>query len=132
MQDLPFHPKPGDILVCDYNKGFRPPEMVKRRLCVVISPKLKRRDNLVTVLPLSQTEPKPTQDWHHEIFLHSQSWGDGTRWIKCDMLFTAAYNRLARPHYRHPVTNSRLFERLSLSMEHLDEVRRKVQIALGL
>lgn len=40
---LTFHPKPGAILVCDYDTGFVPPEMVKKRLCIVITPRLRRR-----------------------------------------------------------------------------------------
>lgn len=132
MQRLPFHPSPGDILICDYTTGFRPPEMVKRRLCIVVSPKLKRRHNLVSVVPLSETEPQPVEAWHHQVALVSRSWGDGPRWAACDMIATVAYERLSRPHYRHPVTNSRLFERLSLSATDLAEVRARVTLALGL
>jgi uncharacterized protein YifN (PemK superfamily) len=132
MQRLPFHPSPGDILICDYTTGFKPPEMVKRRLCVVVSPKLKRRNDLTTVVPMSQTQPQPEQEWHHPIDLVSRSWGHGRRWIACDMLATVAYDRLARPHYRHEVTGIRLFERLALPEADLDAVRRAIMIALGL
>lgn len=132
MQKLPFHPSPGDILICDYATGFRPPEMVKRRLCVIISPKLKRRNELATVVPISQTCPQPMEDWHHEIDLISKSWGDGPRWIACDMLATVAYDRLARPHFGHPVTGVRIFERLSLSEVDLQAVRKGVRLALGI
>jgi mRNA interferase MazF len=132
IQKLPFHPSPGDILICDYTTGFRPPEMVKRRLCVVVSPKLKRRNDLATVVPLSQTEPKPMQAWHHPFELASRSWGDGPRWIACDMLATVSYDRLARPHYRHDVTGARLFEPMVLPDADLAAVRRGIVIALGL
>ena len=50
---LKFHPEPGTILICDYSTGFRLPEMVKKRPVVTISPRLKRRDGLITVVPLS-------------------------------------------------------------------------------
>lgn len=132
MKSLPFHPSPGDILICDYSTGFRAPEMVKRRLCVVISPKLKRRNDLVTVVPLSQTEPSPVEVWHHRLDLKSQSWGDGPRWIACDMVATVGYHRLSRPHYRHPVTGARLYERLKIDRESVEEVKRRVAIALGI
>ena len=39
---LPFQPKPGMLLMCDFDTGFRPPEMVKVRPVVVISPGRKR------------------------------------------------------------------------------------------
>lgn len=132
MQSLPFHPSPGDILVCDYATGFRPPEMVKRRLCVVISPKLKRRNDLASVVPMSATAPEPIELWHYKVELVCRSWGDGPRWAACDMIATVSYMRLSRPHYRHPVTNVRLFETLSLSADDLAEVRAKVRLALGL
>lgn len=132
MQALPFHPSPGDILICDYTTGFKVPEMVKRRLCVVVSPKLKRRDNLASVVPLSETEPQPVEQWHHKVELISKSWGDGPRWAVCDMIATVCYSRLARPHYRHPVTNTRLFEKLALTADDLRDVRAKVALALGL
>ncbi|MEQ9178418.1 MAG: type II toxin-antitoxin system PemK/MazF family toxin, partial [Nitratireductor sp.] len=34
--------------MCDFNTGFRVPEMVKRRPVVVISPKIKARPRLCT------------------------------------------------------------------------------------
>jgi mRNA interferase MazF len=132
MAALPFHPSPGDILICDYGTGFRAPEMIKRRLCVVVSPKLKRRNDLASVVPLSETAPDPEEDWHHKIELISNSWGNGPRWAKCDMIATVAYDRLARPHYRHSVTNARLYERLALSVEDLTQVKVKIALALGL
>jgi len=36
---LQFSPAPGAIVICDYSTGFRPPEMVKVRPVVVISPR---------------------------------------------------------------------------------------------
>ncbi|ASP31257.1 hypothetical protein CHH26_14200 [Qipengyuania flava] len=132
MKALPFHPSPGEILICNYATGFKPPEMVKRRLCVVVSPKLKRRDNLVSVVPLSETTPDPMEEWHHKVNLISQSWGNGPRWAACDMIATVAYARLSRPHYRHPVTDTRLFEKLRLSAADLVDVKAKTKLALGL
>ena len=132
MATLPFHPSPGEILVCDYATGFRAPEMVKRRLCVVVSPKLKRRNDLVSVVPISETAPDPLELWHHKIELVSASGGSGPRWVKCDMIATVAYLRLSRPHHRHAVSGARLYERLMLAPDDLAQVRRKVGLALGL
>ena len=132
MKALPFHPSPGDILICDYTTGFKPPEMVKRRLCVVVSPKLKRRNDLVSVVPLSETTPEPVENWHHRVNLISRSWGNGPRWAACDMIATVSYARLSRPHYRHPVTDVRLFEKLKLPPADLADVKAKTKLALGL
>jgi uncharacterized protein YifN (PemK superfamily) len=52
-----FHPQRGTIVVCDF-RGFEAPEMQKRRPVVVVSPRLRHRDNLCTVVPLSTTAPR--------------------------------------------------------------------------
>jgi len=106
--------------------------MIKRRLCVVVSPKLKRRDNLVSVVPLSESAPEPEQAWHFKVDLVSKSWGNGPRWAKCDMIATVGYRRLSRPHYRHEVTGARMFERLALSPPDLAALKAGVAVALGI
>lgn len=55
---LRFPPKLGTIVICDYSTGFCPPEMVKHRLAIVVSPRLPHRDGLCTVVPLSATPSK--------------------------------------------------------------------------
>ncbi len=57
---LTFSPRPGEIVICDFSTGFRPPEMVKVRPVVVISPR-RRTSQLVTVVPLSTTPPDPVE-----------------------------------------------------------------------
>ena len=56
---LSFHPRAGQVLMCDFS-GFKEPEMVKPRPVIVISPKLPYRDGLVAVVPISLTEPRHT------------------------------------------------------------------------
>ena len=131
---LPYHPKPGTIVICDYQMGgFIPPEMSKRRLAITISPKLKRRNNLVTVVPLSTTAPDHVEAWHLPINLAIPApWGDAPRWAKCDMIATVAYSRVNLPHFRHPVTGSRQHWQYELSTELVDDLRRAVANALGI
>ena len=129
---LPYHPNPGTVVICDYTTGFRPPEMVKRRLAITISPKLKRRNNLVAVIPLSETCPEPLENWHHQIELViPPPWGDGPRWAACDMLATVCYDRLNLPYTKHPVTGSRKYNQIELAAE-VAELRRKAALALGI
>lgn len=66
---LAYHPKQGEILLCNYDTGFVAPEMTKLRPVVVISPRLRRRDDLVAVVPLSTTEPVPIEPYQCEIVL---------------------------------------------------------------
>jgi len=51
---LLYHPKQGAIVICDF-KGFVPPEMVKRRPAVIVSPRMRKREGLCTIVPLSTT-----------------------------------------------------------------------------
>ena len=59
---LTFHPKPGTLLICDFDRGFKAPEMVKKRPVVVISPRRRKSTpQLCTVVPLSSSAPNPVE-----------------------------------------------------------------------
>jgi len=90
------HPARGTILTCNFDTGFIPPEMVKRRLVVVISPDIKQRQNLCTVVPLSKTEPKQVMPYHAKLRITPplEGWDDIYRWIKGDMVYAASLSRL--------------------------------------
>ncbi|MGJ3264786.1 MAG: type II toxin-antitoxin system PemK/MazF family toxin [Salinarimonas sp.] len=94
---LQFQPRPGQILVCHFGLGFRPPEMIKTRPVLVISP--KRRDNvkLCTVLPISSTAPEEVRPFHYRLpegTLSASKYAEA--WIKGDMVATVAHHRLDR------------------------------------
>ena len=40
---ITFHPKPGQILMCDFTYGFREPEMIKNRPVIVLTPSMAGR-----------------------------------------------------------------------------------------
>lgn len=94
---ITFYPDHGSILMCDFNSGFNPPEVVKRRPVVVVSP---RRNNfqVCTVVPLSRTAPNPIEDHHHRLDPASlpRSLRGRDSWAKCDMLMTVSLSRLDR------------------------------------
>lgn len=93
---LQFHPEPGTILICDFS-GFREPEMVKLRPIVVVSPRLKHRDDLLTVVPLSTTPPLRICDYHCEIRVDPplpEPHNSPTMWVKGDMIYNVCYSRL--------------------------------------
>ena len=60
-----YHPKQGDILLCDFTRGFVAPEMLKVRKVIVISPASTHGRKLCTVVPISSTAPLIEKDWHH-------------------------------------------------------------------
>lgn len=96
---LMYYPNPGEILLCNYNSGFILPEMTKIRPVAVVSPRLRRRAELVGVVPLSTSEPHETEDHHCRIELANPlppPFDSAVMWAKCDMLATVAKSRLDR------------------------------------
>ena len=86
---LMYYPQPGEILVCDYSTGFIVPEMTKPRPVVIVSPRLRRRADLVAVVPLSTTAPEPVEAHHCSIHLADPlppPFDNPNMWAKCDML----------------------------------------------
>lgn len=94
---IPFYPKPGTVLRCDYS-GLKAPEMVKDRPVIIVSPR-SRSSKLVTVVPISTTAPEPELEWHYKLVLEtplSPKWPETRVWVKCDMINTFCSSRLDR------------------------------------
>ena len=75
-----YPPKVGEILVCEFPACFSAPEMLKKRLVVVVGPRLAERDaRLVNVVPISMTPPSECGRCHVEIPLAAlpQPWQAG-------------------------------------------------------
>lgn len=85
------------FLLCDDEQGFRPPEMVKRRPVVVLSHRLRHRDGLCTVVPLSTTPPRHPVLYVCHIAMPGRlppPFTAETAWVKDDMLTTVSFRRL--------------------------------------
>ncbi|MDX2112821.1 MAG: type II toxin-antitoxin system PemK/MazF family toxin [Alphaproteobacteria bacterium] len=86
------------VLICDFNTGFIPPEMVKKRRVIVISPYQQNKRGICTVVPISTRVPEYIEDFHSRIpaakyrFLSQQD----DSWVKADMIYTVALKRLDR------------------------------------
>jgi len=95
---LSFHPSQRMVLMCDFNTGFQPPEMVKIRPVVVISPKPRRGAQLCIVAPLSATRPNPVEKYHHMLSPDSLpgKFAAKETWAKCDIINTVSLSRLDR------------------------------------
>lgn len=94
-----IHPKPGQILLCDFSEGFKEPEMVKNnRPIIVLTGAIKGRANLVTIVPLSTTEPIQPQPYHYKIPKQSMPmvgiFQGKDSWVKGDMTYTVGFHRL--------------------------------------
>jgi mRNA interferase MazF len=99
---LPYLPNRGEILICDFDTGFREPEMVKKRPAIVVSSKASHGRRLCTVVPLSTTAPVPPKPWHHPLpHVTVPGWiAAATMWAKCDMLATVSFDRLNKPYIK--------------------------------
>lgn len=133
---LTYHPKPGEIVLCDYSTGFAPPEMVKRRPVVIVSPRLRNRTSLVTVVPLSTTAPFPVESHHCSLVLAAplpKPFDSPQMWAKCDMMATVSLARLDRFRAGR-VTGGygRNFVTGNVSAADLIEIRNGMLHALGL
>ena len=122
------------VLICDFNTGFKPPEMIKRRPVVVISPRPRRTNQLCTIVPLSTTAPNPVEPFHHRMGPRSLP-GKLARketWAKCDMLATVSLERLDRVMIGREPGGKRIYIAQQVLDEDFEAIRRGVMIALGL
>lgn len=126
---ITFHPSPGQILLCDFSKGFKEPEIVKSgRPVIVLTPNLKGRTGLVTVIPLSTQAPAQIMPYHYKLpkscmpqigfFQNKDSW------VKGDLIYTVGFHRLnlILLGKRDPTTNKRLYYKDKLSAEYMREI----------
>jgi mRNA interferase MazF len=131
---LKFHPEPGTILVCDFT-GMKAPEMVKTRPVVVVSPRLKHRDGLLTVVPLSTTPPPHICDYHCEITLAPplpEPFDRATVWVKCDMIYNVAFWRLELIRTARDHTGKRKYLQRIVAAGDMAKIRACLLHGLGL
>lgn len=129
------HPAIGTVLMCDFETGFRPPEMVKKRQVVVISPKIAARAGLCTVVPLSTTPPHPAMQYHCRIDLPDQlpGWMEKKDvWVKADMMFAASFSRLDLIRLGKSQAGRRAYCYTPVSDGNLRKIRKAVLASLGL
>jgi uncharacterized protein YifN (PemK superfamily) len=132
---IQYHPARGTIVAVDFRQGFRVPEMVKRRLCVVISPPIEARAGLCTVVPLSTSAPDPVQSYHYHFeipFQIPQPWGNQPRWAKCDMVSAVGFHRIVLIRLGKAPTGARQYQLNTLSNLHLRNISNCVLAGLGL
>lgn len=129
-----FPPAPGDILICDFSNGFRPPEMVKRRPVLVLSPRLRHRDGLCTVVPLSTTVPRRNVPYQCLVtlpFAPPPPFQAIKVWAKADMLATVAFGRLDLMRSARKANGKRAWLKIRLSEQDFTRVQDCVRAALG-
>lgn len=126
---------PGVILLCDYSTGFRPPEMVKLRPAVVISPRLPHRGRLCTVVPLSGTPPRSEVDYQCRIELEAplpEPFPQAVWWAKADMLSTVSFDRLDLFRTKRDPMGKRKYLQPKVSPAIMENIRQAVLFSLGM
>ncbi len=95
---IKFHPRPGQILMCDFRAGFKEPEMCKYRPVVILTPDMKGRTDLVTVVALSTVRPEPAMDFHcllpRASLPMTGAFQRDETWVKGDMVYSVGFHRL--------------------------------------
>jgi uncharacterized protein YifN (PemK superfamily) len=128
---LPFQPKPRTVLYCDF-AGYIAPEIVKRRPVIVLNAH-KRNSKLVTVVPLSTTQPEPIESYHHQLHQNPVPGEAATRvWAKCDLVAVVSTERLEMIRAGRAPNGKREYVIPKIGMEQFDTIRRGVATALGL
>ena len=132
---IQYDPPPRTVLLCDYSKGgFRAPEMVKRRPVIVISPRLRHRNHLLTVVPLSTTAPTHPVAHHCQITVPQPLPGFPAPvcWVKADMIATVAFDRLDMFRTDRDPSGKRKYLSPRISEADFSAVLAAVRAALGL
>lgn len=128
IRGIDWQPQAGQILICHFGLGFQPPEMVKTRPVIVISPKVAPWTKLCIVVPISSVAPNPVLDYHFKLpkgLVPSEKYEES--WIKGDTIMAVGCHRLDRiktgfRNYVSPVAPG----------EVLREVKRCVLHAVGM
>jgi uncharacterized protein YifN (PemK superfamily) len=133
---IQHHVAAGTILLCDYSLGgFREPEMIKRRPAVVVSPRLRHRDDLCAVVPLSGSEPETPVEYVVRLDLSAplpDPFPQSVWWAKCDMIATVGFKRLDLFRTGRDQYGKRKYLQPRLSAEDLERVRGGILNGLGL
>lgn len=125
---IQYHPDLGEALWCEYD-GLAP-EMIKRRLAIVLTPKACQRLRITTVVPISTTPPDIVRPWHVRLGRDPlPNAKPGTVWVKCDMISVVSFARLSGYHTRW--NGRREYRKLRVTPAEIRAIRDGVLSALG-
>ena len=131
---IQFHPEQGTILICDF-KGFVPPEMVKRRPVIVISPRLRHRGKLCAIVPLSTTPPAPIAPYNYKLHIDPvlpSPYDAKFHWVKADMIYTVSFDRLFLLFDGKDACGKRIYDNRIIDKDDLIKIQQCLLHGLGL
>ena len=131
---LQYHPGVGEVLMCDFSEGFKPPEITKKRPVVVLSPRRRRAPGLYTVVPLSTSRPYHVEPYHHLLDARGfpQRLAENENWAKCDLLYTVSLDRLDRIYAGRQPNGKRIYLGARVTPVDLEAIRQCVLSGLGI
>lgn len=132
---IKFAPETGTILICDFH-GYETPEITKRRPVVVVSPRLKDRWGLCTVVPLSTTPPRKVMGYHYRLRTAPPlpyPYDSDEHWVKGDLISTVGYARLSLPFGgEKDAQGKRIYDQRVVSAHDLEEIQACIRRALNM
>lgn len=130
---LCFTPKKGQILLCDFEPGFKEPEMTKAARPVIV---LSAKAGLVTVVACSTVAPAKVQDIHYLLPKNSmpkcKHFMGKESWVKGDMIYTVGFHRLNAVCVGKDYTGKRIYHKDVLGREQMAAIHRCVLHGMGM
>lgn len=102
----------------------------------MISPRLRDRTGLCTVVPMSTTEPSKIQAYHYR--LHTTPslpapYVSAVHWVKADMLYTVSFERLfLMSHGKKNATGKRIYDQRVIDAADLLKIQAAILQGIGL
>ena len=132
---LKYHPRAGEIFMCSYPRDMRVPEMVKTRPVIVISPRFRGRDGLITVVPMSSTTPRTIMPYHYQLTLsHALPAPFDTNpcWVICDHPMAVSWERIDLVKMGRDQYGKRKYYQHVIDSEALKDIRTCVTKSIGI
>lgn len=129
------YPPQGSIVTVNFNEGFKIPEMTKKRLAIVLSPHIRVRKNLITIVPLSLTPPDPIMPFHKLIdipFDLPHEWEKKSCWVKGGMVNAVGFHRVDLLRLGKDKNGKRIYQQAVLPPHLFKDVQRCVLHGLGM
>lgn len=109
--------------------------MVKPRCVIVLSPRIKDRAKLCTVVCLSSTAPDPVQQYHCQLDIRPplpSPWISNGIWVKGDMIYSVGFHRLDLIWLGKDRSGTRIYRMDTITAEQMKRVKGCVLRGLGM
>ena len=119
---IKHYPGAWRIMQCDFNTGFKPPEMTKVRPIITISKARNDGAKLCTIIPISSTPPETKRDFHYllpsDLLPIHIRMNYPESWVKVDMIQTVSFSRLTMYWHGRNNRGERIYQTSPIPPEH--------------